>query len=176
MSMLQNDVSTQIDMSRGRAIIGRLANQPKPESEAQIQAKVAASRTTGLTWEGDSIRGPDLEDVAILSSTLSGIPETTSPVSIFRALLPGLNKEEAAAAYIEAHSASKSHNLMLERFMQGTKASALMVKLVLSGATAQEIDAIQSQTRDLKLSEIHTKLKDDWAHGMALNEILGSVA
>jgi hypothetical protein len=137
-------------------------NQPRPVSSPSQQQY--------------EIKGPGAEDIAILSSSVALEQESVAPVSernLSSFLRQGFNWPALEEAYRETFKKSKSHNLLLERFMANVKFSVLKGLFSLMGVSAAEQERIQREIREQALAEIDARLKNEWAYSRAMMEIVG---
>ena len=162
--------------------------------QSEMVAKQNPSAMTGLQWAqvtpqvsngakpvaGDKaaknfeLVKPSLEDVAVLSTTVSMNDEAVEaprPGLIMRTLSSRINMGALESSFREYFKKSRSHNLLLERFMSNVKFSAIKSLMSLMGVSAAEMAKIQSEVRDEALKEIDSKLKNDWAYTKAMLEI-----
>lgn len=109
----------------------------------------------------------DIEDIAILSSAV-----TLSDESVAANNKPN-TLPELAQAFKDIYKKTKSHNLLLERFISGVKLSGMNLLLSISGMPPEKIDEIKAQVRNEALKEIDTKLSQDWAYTKAMLDIMG---
>ncbi|MFH1761256.1 MAG: hypothetical protein ABIA63_09170 [bacterium] len=123
---------------------------------------------------GLEIQAPNLEDVAMLTSTVSTKEESIAHMvgqKIISHL--GINVGALKEKFKEYYRQSKSHNLLLERFMANVKMSGLNAMLTLAGLSADEIEHTKAEVREEALKEIDSKLQQDWAYAKAMIEIVG---
>ncbi|MEE8638321.1 MAG: hypothetical protein V3T21_04660 [Candidatus Margulisiibacteriota bacterium] len=116
------------------------------------------------------------EDLAVLSTTVSIHNKSVSAPkgkSLIHATRLGLNAAALEESFRELYKKSRSHNLLLERFMAHVKFNTIKMLCSVLGMSAQEQDRVQSEVRQEALAEIDTKLKQDWAYSKALLEIVG---
>jgi hypothetical protein len=115
------------------------------------------------------------EDTATLSSTVSmnreAVEAPRAGIKLFARM--GLNAQALEESFREIYRKSKSHNLLLERFMSNVKVSGLMMLMSFAGVSAEKIEQMKKEAREEALSEIHTKLENDWAYAKAMLEIVG---
>lgn len=138
-------------------------NGPKPAGEKGL--------TSGKNFE---IVHPSMEDVAVLSTTVSMNEEAVDapkPGLIRRFFADRINMGALEESYKEYFKKSKSHNLLLERFMANVKFSALKSFMSMLGVSAEEQIKIQAEVKDQALAEIDSKLKNDWAYTKAMLDI-----
>lgn len=122
------------------------------------------------------IKAPGAEDIAILSSSVALEQESVAPVAernLSSFLRQGFNWPALEEAYRETFKKSKSHNLLLERFMANVKFSVLKGLFSLMGVSATEQERIQREMREQALAEIDARLKNEWAYSRAMMEIVG---
>lgn len=173
----------------------------KQVKQQEVQLNQQESQTTGLQWvtqaEAANTQNvqnadqtnksemqnttnkpeimPNLEDVATLSSTVSLkqksvlAPEQRGIINISRF---GLNAAALEESFKEIYRKSKSHNLLLERFMSNVKLSGLNVLLSLAGFSPTKIEEMKTEVRKEALEEIEAKLSQDWAYSKAMVDII----
>ncbi len=118
---------------------------------------------------------PNLEDVATLSTTVSLkqksvlAPEQRGIINVSRF---GLNAAALEESFKEIYRKSKSHNLLLERFMSNVKLAGLNSLLALAGISPSKIEEMKATVRKEALAEIETKLSQDWAYSKAMVDII----
>ncbi|MDD4179466.1 MAG: hypothetical protein PHH14_05405 [Candidatus Margulisbacteria bacterium] len=130
--------------------------------------------------QGPKIVTPGVEDVAVITTAVALNEETAeapgaqkSFFSRAAAFAGILCADEIKKRFRDAYLKSKSHNLLLERFMSGVKLSSLNMMLTLAGVSPGEIETIRSECRDAALKEIDTKISQDWANAKAMLEVFG---
>ncbi|MBU0672473.1 MAG: hypothetical protein KJ732_05550 [Candidatus Margulisbacteria bacterium] len=154
-----------------------------------VQQSNAAAQTTQVTANqnvdngavqakpGDvSVATLGDEDLAVLSSSVSLSDKSAGRVSgrgFKMASFLGLNAAVIEESYRKYFRESRSHNLLLERFMSHVKFSAIKSLCSLIGVSLEEQVQIQSEVREEALGEIDNKLRQDWAYSKALLEIVG---
>ena len=148
------------------------AANPQNLQQANIQPK----QTVGRTLESKSapeIVAPSIEDMAFITTQVSIRPESVeSPVA--KALnFMGIkfNIGSLEESFKEYFKKSKSHNLLLERFMSNIKFSSIKMLLSALGVSAEEQTRMQSEVKEEALKEIELKLSQDWAYTKAMMEI-----
>ena len=174
-------LAAQADFAR-ESVKGALW-KPKPQQEPSqdmaAAAQVSASETTGIEWEGKGdkikVRGPDIEDVAVLSTThsLEEPSAESSRISLLGIKVSRQKVQEEIKKYREAKRGSKSHNLMHERFMAWGKTSVQLVKLIAMGVSPQEIAQIDAQVREQAVAEIDDRIRTDYSYAKATLDIFG---
>lgn len=149
---------TQQAVSTAKPVQDKAGIQQKPQSrQLEIQA-------TGV------------DDIAILSTSTAIKEESVAAVEqkgISAFLRRGFNMAALEEAYRETFKKSKSHNLLLERFMANVKFSAMKGLFSILGISAEAQDEIQREVRKKALAEIDSRLKNEWAYSKALLEIVG---
>jgi len=178
------DVSIHTDLSK-EALKGatwKPGQQDAAQGGMAAAAQVKASETTGIEWETDGdkfkVRGPDIEDVAVITSTVSAEAPAKpnmirSVLSLFGVTVSPRDLEECISEYKEAFRSSRSHNLMSERFKKWGEASSKLVKLIGTGVSPKEISSIQAQVRNEALAEIHGRIESDYSNAKATLDIFG---
>jgi len=184
-------ISTDISRENLHAA-GRLKQQEPPPhqspAEQQLQPQ-SQSQLTGLVWaqqaetqtsvnKGSSpeILAPSLDDLAVLSTAVSlndesvKAPEMQKDLSFIRVVVNPAALEES---FKDVFKKSKSHNLLLERFMSNVKLSGIMMMMSLCGVPAGKIDEIKARVREEAIKEIDIKLRQDWAYTKAMYDITG---
>jgi len=155
------------------------------QAPQQAQASQAAAQTTndvnpaqgkGVNSQADNyeLAHPSIEDIAMLSSSVSSHEESVSakkPGMIRRFFADRINMGALESSYKEYYKKSKSHNLLLERFMANVKFGAVQTLMSLMGVSAEEQARIQAEAKDEALSEIDSKIKNDWAYTKAMMDI-----
>ncbi|OGC23405.1 hypothetical protein A2291_08075 [candidate division WOR-1 bacterium RIFOXYB2_FULL_42_35] len=119
---------------------------------------------------------PGIEDLATLTTTAAIKQESVAVVerrSLMNFVRSGLNMAALEESYREIYRKSKSHNLLLERFMSNVKFSALKSLLSLMGLSAEEQTRMQKEVREQALAEIDSRLKNEWANAKAMLDIVG---
>ena len=122
------------------------------------------------------LKGPNIEDIAMLSTSASIKDESVAAATqkgIFNFLRQGFNMAAMEEAYREFFKKSKSHNLLLERFMANVKFSVFKGLFSMLGVSAEEQEKIQREVREKALAEIDSRLKNEWAYSKAMLEIVG---
>lgn len=174
----------------------------KSPSEQNRQLQIQQSATTGIAWTAQAaasqpmvgqqisadpklsqkpsrqydIKAPGAEDIAILSTSVSIKDESVTAVlqkGISNFLRQGFNMGAMEESYRETFKKSKSHNLLLERFMANVKFSVLQGLFSMLGVPAEEQEEIQREVRGKALAEIDSRLKNEWAYSKAMLEIVG---
>lgn len=145
---------------QGAQVVQQTTNTQK----AEIQNSSAKSMSL-------EIIAPSIEDAAILSTSVSMHEETVSFINISRL---GLNPSALEGSYKEIYKKSKSHNLLLERFMTTIKLSGITMLLGLTGVDPDRIEEIKARAREEALNEIELKLSQDWAYTKAMLDITGA--
>jgi hypothetical protein len=143
-------------------------------AQANNGAKPVAEGKMAATSNNVEIAQPSLEDVAVLSTSVSMSEESVSapkPGIVRTALAGALNMKALEESYREHFKKSKSHNMLLERFMSNVKFSAVKTLMSLLGVSAAEQAKIQSEVKDQALKEIDSKLRNDWAYTKSMLEI-----
>jgi hypothetical protein len=143
------------------------ATQVNPKGKVDNQAVSGAGRDVSIAMPGD-------EDLAVLSSSVSlGERGTVSGKGFQIVAHLGFNPLVMEETYRKYFRESRSHNLLLERFMSHVKFSAIKSLCSFLGVSLEEQTRIQSEVRDGALKEIDAKLSQDWAYSKALLEIVG---
>jgi hypothetical protein len=157
--------ATQAPVQAQAAQAGEQANNgPKP----------ADGKGTNASAKNFEIVHPSVEDVAVLSTTVSINEEAVDapkPGLIRRFFADRINMGALEESYKEYFKKSKSHNLLLERFAANVKFSALKSLVSLLGVSAKEQAKIQAEVKDQAIAEIDSKLKNDWAYTKAMLDI-----
>jgi hypothetical protein len=152
-----------------------LATQPQAGQAVNNNVRQADGKTSRTAVQQKlEIVQPSLDDVAILSTAVSMNEtevEAPRPGLVARHLADRFNMASLESTYREYFKKSKSHNLLLERFMANVKFSAVKSLMSLMGVSADEMAKIQSEVRDQALAEIDSKIKNDWAYTKAMLEI-----
>ena len=170
---MSTQLSLHTDMARQSVKAASLQLQPKDAEKVSIGGKVKTSET-GLNWEDDKIKLQDAGDTAVLTSTVSVSHEGKNPgVSIFGIPLSRKTLDNLMDSYKSAFRGSHSHNEMLERFMQGMAANALVLALSTMDVSTKEIQSIQTSIREEAVKEIDGRISSDWANAKAMMEIVG---
>ncbi|OGC04078.1 hypothetical protein A2276_05620 [candidate division WOR-1 bacterium RIFOXYA12_FULL_43_27] len=130
-------------------------------------------KTDGLKTFESALKS--MEDVAQLSSTVASRVDQVRGESVGQKIITrmGINPAALKEKYKEYFRSSKSHNLLLERFMAHVKLSGLNSLFSLAGISSQEIEEIKSEVKAEALSEIEQKIAQDWAYAKAMIEIMG---
>lgn len=137
------------------------------------QAPGKVAETKGKDFE---IVNPSLDDVAVITTTVPMNEESVDAPSrniMTRFLSKSVNMAALEESYKEYFKKSKSHNLLLERFMANVKFSTLKTLVSLMGVSAEEQTRMQSEVKEKALTEIDSKLKNEWAYTKAMLEITG---
>jgi len=148
------------------------------EQAAQVAnaAKPADAKGANAQSESYDIVQPNLEDVAMLTTTVSTNESevAASKAGMVRRFVAGrLNMGALETSYKEYFKKSKSHNLLLERFMANVKFSAMKMLMSALGVSAEEQVQMQAEVREEALKEIDSKLQNDWAYTKAMMDITG---
>lgn len=138
------------------------AQQINPQ---QGDAKVAAKKDF-------EIKAPGFDDLVVLS-TVDNSAKPTGLKKLASLARLGVNFGALEDAYRETYKKSKSHNLLLERFIANVKFSGLKMMFSLFGVSAEEQNQIQAEVREEALKEIDDKLTNEYAHTCAMLEIVG---
>ena len=170
----------------GEKFYAAQAQKAKEQASQKQLVPQDASNTTGVQWAqaqspvkaqpkaNFEIVQPNIEDVAVLSTTVSMNDEAVDapkPGYVATALADKINMNALLESYREYFKKSKSHNLLLERFMSNVKFSALKGLLSMMGMSAEEQVKIQAKAKDEALAEIDSKIKNDWAYTKVMMEI-----
>ncbi len=148
---------------------------PAAQESAQANMNVKSEGQAAQTKGQPEIVTPGEADLAVLSSTVSVNDKSVAMArgkGLRLAGRLGLNAAAIEQSFREIYKQSKSHNLLLERFMSMVKFSSVKMLCTMLGMSAEEQDRIQSEVREEALAEIDIKLKNDWAHAVALTEII----
>ena len=141
--------------------------QVNAKGNTNNQANNNISREVSIAVPGD-------EDLAVLSSSVSLGERGTVSGKGFQVMSSlGFNPMMMEETYRKYFRESRSHNLLLERFMSHVKFSAIKSLCSFLGVSLEEQVRIQSEVRDEALAEIDSKLSQDWAYSKALLEIVG---
>ena len=148
------------------------------------QAQAAVSAGNGAKGTGDKgpsapaknyeMVQPSIDDVAVLSTSVSLKDESVEAPRqnvVTRFLADRLNMDSLAQSYKEFFKKSRSHNLLLERFMANVKFSSVKALMTMLGVSSEEQVKMQSEVRGEALAEIDSKLKNDWAYTKVMLEI-----
>ncbi|KAF0134341.1 MAG: hypothetical protein FD145_721 [Candidatus Saganbacteria bacterium] len=147
--------------------------QIKPQQvKEQNNEKKVSTGATGIKWDGDKINS-DNADIATLSSYVSFTTTEAQPsMSIFGLKLSRKTANAVIEAYKNAFRASRSHNLLLERFTQSMVANALVRVLSTMGISLKDIQNLQINERKQILGEIHKRLEEA-LYSKAMMDIVG---
>jgi len=151
------------------------AGQQMVSQQALTDNNVSQGLVKGKSRQ-HQLKAPGAEDIAMLSTSTAVKQESVTAVvhrSITNFLRQGFNMAALEEAYRETFRKSKSHNLLLERFMSHVKFSVLNGLFSLLGVSAEEQEGIQKEVREQALAEIDSRLKNEWAHSRAMLEIVG---
>ncbi|MFA4967554.1 MAG: hypothetical protein WC624_04980 [Candidatus Margulisiibacteriota bacterium] len=153
--------------------------QAAQQSAQQVQGAKNANGSTATNNAPKSfeISLPEISDTAVLLSTSVSInEESVEAPTLTRNLLRAVNINMGALeeTYRETLKKSRSHNMLLERFMSNVKMGGLSKLLSMCGMSAEKLDEIKSEVRKEALSEIDAKLVH-WAYTKAMLEITGGV-
>ncbi|MCX5750142.1 MAG: hypothetical protein NT099_00470 [Candidatus Saganbacteria bacterium] len=200
--MSEFSVSSDIAKEKLQAAT-KLKQQQEQQVEKQqdLVQKQAASLTTGLQWAAqlatvqptsqsqkagtanvtNKSQEPvlvtaDVEDIAMLSTSTSLKTESVqAPVqrTINNFLAKTIDMNALMESFKDYYKKSKSHNLLLERFMSHIKFSGVKTLLSVLGVSAEEQMSMQKEVREQTLAEIDARLKEDWAYTKAMLEITG---
>ncbi len=145
------------------------------QASAQVNnaAKPADAKSAASTNNFELVQ-PSMEDVAMLStsaSTRSEQVEAPKQGLVAKFLADRVNMNALESSFKEYFKKSKSHNLLLERFMSNIKFSAVKSMMTMMGVSAEDQVRMQSEVRDEALNEIDSKLKNDWAYTKAMMDI-----
>ena len=166
--------STGLEWSAQAAAAQQFAPQVASADPKIAQNKInTQSKSSSKQYE---IKAPGAEDIAILSTSVAIKEESVVAVmqkGISSFLRGGFNMAALEESYRETFKKSKSHNLLLERFMSNVKFSAMKGLCSLLGISAEEQDKIQKEVREKALSEIDSRRKNEWAYSRAMLEIVG---
>jgi len=182
-----SDLSIRADIGNEHLKTAHAKRSQEDAAQKQQLVKQDPSNATGVQWaarvaqpQAGQVAGnlelvqPSIDDVAILSTAVS-MNETEvdapRPGLLTRHLADRFNMASLESTYREYFKKSKSHNLLLERFMANVKFSAVKSLMSLMGVSADEMAKIQSEVRDQALAEIDSKIKNDWAYTKAMLEI-----
>lgn len=142
-------------------------------NQTEISQKQANTQIKDAKIE---LKAPDIEDTAILSTQVSIKDEKIESLTqrnFNNYLASQFNLEALIESYKENFKKSKSHNLLLARFMAHCKFSAVKMLISMLGVSAEEQIRIQEEVRKEALKEIDAKLSQDWAYTKAMIEITG---
>ena len=150
---------------------------------AQVQSAQASEQVNNtqkpgsqnVQSKGPEIALPNLDDVAMLSSAVSTKVQEVTAESIGRKIFSkaGINIGALKEKFKEYFKKSKSHNLLLERFMANVKMSGLNALMSLAGLSSSNIEKIKSEVRQEAIAEIDSKISQDWAYAKAMIEVMG---
>jgi len=165
----------------------------KPEASLSnvqwVQQQNAAAQTNNVnptqdTAKTDAVNNqkPDVqvaglgdEDLAVMSSKVSLNAKSVASAKgkgFHMASFLGLDASQLEESYRKYFKESRSHNLLLERFMSHVKFSGIKTLCSMLGVSLEEQVQIQAEVRQEALAEIDTKLKNDWAYSQALLEVV----
>ncbi|NQU17744.1 MAG: hypothetical protein HQ564_06715 [Candidatus Saganbacteria bacterium] len=118
---------------------------------------------------------PDTNDVAMLSSAVSTKQQAVEAPSVTQKIFTrlGINTKALKGKFKDYYRQSKSHNLLLERFMANVKMSGLNALMSLAGVSPDEISDIKAEVREEAYAEIDSKIKDDYCHAKVMIKIVG---
>ncbi len=120
------------------------------------------------------IAAPNFEDTAMLTTTVSMHEDSVNVGTKILSKI-GLNAGAIEQSFKEVFKKSKSHNLLLERFMNNMKMGGLTALMGLMGIEPEKIEGLKAEAREEALKEIHTKLSQDWAYTKAMLDITGAI-
>ena len=142
----------------------------------QAAAGVKTAKIEGKTVSRQfEIQAPSVEDMAVLSTSVKMKDESVLAVtyrSVTTFLRKGFNMPALEESYREVYKKSKSHNLLLERFMANIKFSVMQGLFSMLGVSGEEREKIQKEVREQALNEIDSRLKNEWAYSKAMLEIV----
>lgn len=190
------DVSSGFSREKLHSAQLKQKNNQKLQEKQEQAFKQDPSATTGMQWsytpaahssdkterqnvklQSFEIATPEMEDLAILSSTVSTKETSVKAKNPVKSILDFARVKTSSAAleekYKEIYKNSKSHNLLLERFMSQVKMAGISSLLSLLGASAGRIEEIKNEARNEALKEIEIKLSQDYAYAKAMIEIMG---
>ena len=148
------------------------ASQNSPQNT--IGTKPAADKPANAPQTSYEILNPSMDDVAVLSTAVSMKDESVEaprPNLVMRFLAGNIDMNSLTESYKETFKKSKSHNLLLERFMSNIKFSGLKTLLSMMGMSGEEQARLQHEVKGKALAEIDSKLSNDWAYTKAMLEI-----
>jgi len=141
--------------------------QAASQTQASNQADIKQKQTSTMHQEGNSrpphIVSSDYEDAAVLSTQVATKKESIKPAEqrdSNNILAPHFNMESLKSSFKESFKKSKSHNLLVARFMSQCKFSSVKALISLLGVSAEEQIEMQNEVRKEALAEIDAKLKD----------------
>ncbi len=202
------NITTNLDFAKESVKAGSYKPRSKEANPSELAQSMSQSFTTGLMWAAQQqqtltnqaikqtnnsqkgelntskqsapeLLGPSVEDIAVLSSTVSTREESVESLnqykSLFNSSLFGVNIGALEESFKEIYKKSKSHNMLIERFMSNMKLSGLNALMGLFGVDPERIDQIKAQVREQALKEIDSKLSQDWAYTKAMLEITGGI-
>ncbi len=149
---------------------------PAPQESAQTNLNVKSHNKTSQTNAKPEIATPGEEDLAILSTTVSMHDKSVTKArgtGLKWAVKLGMNAAGLEQSFRDLYKQSRSHNLLMERFMSMVKFSGIKMLCSTLGLSAADQDQIQKEVRQEALAEIDTKLKNDWAHAVVISEFIG---
>jgi hypothetical protein len=174
-SEAQKQVSIKQDPSSTSGVQWAYQPPAAAKESAQVDMDVKKNDRASSSKGTFKVITPGEEDLAILSSTVSmndkSVPKPRGESVKFASRL-GLNAANLEQTYRDKFKQSKSHNLLMERFMSMVKFQSIKTMCSLLGMSGEDQQRIQSEVRQEALAEIDTKLKNDWAHAVALLEIV----
>lgn len=155
------------------AAVVQQSQQPQNVKETkQIQQTNNAANST----KKYQLTAPSIEDTAVLSTAVSMNEESIESLNnnvLTNFMRKGVNLGALEESYKEIYKKSKSHNLLLERFMANIKMSGISAMMSLCGVEAEEIERMKKEIREKALKEIDVKLSQDWAYAKVMLEIMG---
>jgi hypothetical protein len=150
-------------------------NAAAQQAQPAVGAKAVKIEGKAVSREFE-IQAPSVEDMAILSTTVKMKDESVMAVtyrSVTTFLRKGFNLPALEESYREVYKKSKSHNLLLERFMANIKFSVIKGLFSALGVSGEEQEKMQKEVREQALNEIDSRLKNEWAYSKAMLEIVG---
>ncbi len=150
--------------------------QPVQTQTSQQVNQSTSKGQTEMRAQKFELVAPSVEDVAILSTAVSMNDESVEALNnnaLLGFIRQGINLGALEASFKETFKNSKSHNLLLERFMANVKLSGISMMLSLCGIPAETLEKIKKEVREKALKEIDIKLSQDWAYAKAMLEIMG---
>ena len=173
------NISTDIAKESLHALsrLKSLEGQGKSSQGQEVQTQ---SQLTGIIWSqkaaGPEIAVSDVDDLALLTTSVSMNDESVEAPDNFRlsqSMRIILNPSALEESFKDVFKKSRSHNLLLERFMANVKLSGLNFMMSLCGIEPGMIEEIKAQVREEALKEIDIKLSQDWAYTKAMIDITG---
>jgi hypothetical protein len=171
---LAQDPSTVTGLQWAQTQAVQQSQAGQASAQANNGAKPVETKGSNAGANNFALVQPNMEDVAMLSSTVTTrADQVDAPKQglVTRFLADRINMNALESTFKEYYKKSKSHNLLLERFMSNIKFSAIKSMMTMMGVSGEEQVKIQSEVRGEALNEIDSKLKNDWAYTKAMMDI-----